>query len=507
MKYKNINQQSFSILITIFLFAISVSAQTTAFNYQGNLSNGGSPANGSYLLQFELYDAAVGGNQVGATISDVAITAVAGIFTTQLDFGDVFDGTDRFLEISVKQLPGDAYTVLSPRQQINSSPYSVKSRSADQAINAAQLGGLDASEYVTNSTVNGAFINNDTALQTGNFNINGNGFVGGTFGIGTTTPLAGYKLDVNGRTIIRPSGNLPGGIIAFGTPNGETGMTITGTNRAEVRFNDSAFSFTAGLGLGVPANRGVVINTNGEVGIATLPSAGVALDVAGAGRFITSNGNINLGTPNSETGVTFTNSNRADLRFDGTTLKLLAGTGTGVMSNTNGINITTSGNIGIGTTTPVGKLQVIGTLRTSVLQVTAGSDLAENFEFAETVIPGMVVAIDPQNAGKLIIARGDYNRRVAGIISGANNLSAGMLLPDLTENSNSNPVALSGRVWVYADATKNPIKPGDLLTTSETPGNAMKVTNHKKAKGAIIGKAMTGLESGKGLILVLVSLQ
>ncbi len=144
----------------------------------------------------------------------------------------------------------------------------------------------------------------------------------------------------------------------------------------------------------------------------------------------------------------------------------------------------------------------------SVLQITGGSDLAENFEMVdEQMKPGTIVAIDPRNAGKLVLARGAYNRRVAGVISGANNLSAGMLLPDLENAKNSMPVALSGRVWVYADATKNPIKPGDLLTTSDTPGYAMKVTNHKKANGAIIGKAMTELKSGKGLVLVLVSLQ
>jgi len=77
----------------------------------------------------------------------------------------------------------------------------------------------------------------------------------------------------------------------------------------------------------------------------------------------------------------------------------------------------------------------------------------------------------------------------------------------LNENRNSLPVALSGRAWVYADATRNPIMPGDLLTTSATPGYAMKVVNYQKAQGAIIGKAMTELKSGTGLVLVLVSLQ
>ena len=69
------------------------------------------------------------------------------------------------------------------------------------------------------------------------------------------------------------------------------------------------------------------------------------------------------------------------------------------------------------------------------------------------------------------------------------------------------PVALTGRVFVWADASNGPIHPGDLLTTSANPGHAMKATNHTEAQGAILGKAMTILEEGEGLVLVLISLQ
>jgi hypothetical protein len=69
------------------------------------------------------------------------------------------------------------------------------------------------------------------------------------------------------------------------------------------------------------------------------------------------------------------------------------------------------------------------------------------------------------------------------------------------------PVALSGRVYVWVDATHGAIHPGDLLTTSMTPGHAMKAGDRARAQGAMIGKAMTGLKTGKGLVLVLVTLQ
>jgi hypothetical protein len=69
------------------------------------------------------------------------------------------------------------------------------------------------------------------------------------------------------------------------------------------------------------------------------------------------------------------------------------------------------------------------------------------------------------------------------------------------------PVALTGRVYVWVDAAYGAVEPGDLLTTSDTPGHAMKVSDYAQAQGAILGKAMTGLASGRGLVLVLVTLQ
>ncbi len=68
-------------------------------------------------------------------------------------------------------------------------------------------------------------------------------------------------------------------------------------------------------------------------------------------------------------------------------------------------------------------------------------------------------------------------------------------------------MALTGRVYVQADTSNGAIKPGDMLTTSGTPGRAMKVSDHLRAQGAILGKAMTGLRIGNGMVLVLVTLQ
>jgi hypothetical protein len=66
---------------------------------------------------------------------------------------------------------------------------------------------------------------------------------------------------------------------------------------------------------------------------------------------------------------------------------------------------------------------------------------------------------------------------------------------------------MTGRVWCREDAGYGAIAPGDLLTTSATPGHAMRATDVSRRAGAVIGKAMTSLEGGRGLVLVLVSLQ
>jgi hypothetical protein len=148
-----------------------------------------------------------------------------------------------------------------------------------------------------------------------------------------------------------------------------------------------------------------------------------------------------------------------------------------------------------------------GTVSVRVLEIT-GADLAEKFPTTDTVEPGMVVEIDPDNPGHLRKAQGAYNKRVVGVVAGANGLSKGIILGNLEGSENHSPIAMSGRVWVYADATERAIEPGDFLTTAEKPGYAMAVDNLAQAQGAIIGKAMTRLEKGKtGMVLVVVNLQ
>ncbi len=154
-----------------------------------------------------------------------------------------------------------------------------------------------------------------------------------------------------------------------------------------------------------------------------------------------------------------------------------------------------------------------GDLTTPVLEITGGSDLSEGFEITSTAsgiepVPGMLVCVDPSSPGELMVSRDAYDTKVAGVISGAGGVRPGLLMGQKgSVASGRSPVALTGRVYCMADASNGPIAPGDLLTTSDVAGHAMKARDRDRSHGAVIGKAMTALESGRGLVLVLVSLQ
>ncbi len=139
--------------------------------------------------------------------------------------------------------------------------------------------------------------------------------------------------------------------------------------------------------------------------------------------------------------------------------------------------------------------------------ILVGGDCAEDFDIieAESIEPGTVMVIDDN--GALRASEQAYDKRVAGVISGGGNLRPGITLDKHSNDTNRLPIALTGKVYCKVDAEYNSIEVGDLLTSSSTKGHAMKVNEHVRSIGAIIGKALKALGSGKGLIPILVALQ
>jgi hypothetical protein len=148
-----------------------------------------------------------------------------------------------------------------------------------------------------------------------------------------------------------------------------------------------------------------------------------------------------------------------------------------------------------------GDVEVTGDIRLT------NADCAEDFDICDTeqIEPGMVMVLGED--GKLTPSEKAYDKRVAGVVSGAGDCRPGIILGRQQLQGNRMPVALVGKVHCKVDASYSPIEVGDLLTTSPTPGCAMKADDHVKAFGAVIGKALRRLDAGLGLIPVLVALQ
>ena len=571
-------------LLFLALFCLSgvAHAQSAAFTYHGRLNDNGLPVNGTYEMQFTLYAVDVGGLVVAGPIPISPVDVVKGLFTVRVDFvANVFTGPARWLEVAVRPAGAPNFTLLTPRQEVTSSPYAIRAQTAgtatsiaDGTVTAAQLntGGVAPAAGQFLSYNNGNFLWTDPAAPVGEiWSRNGTTayYSSGGVGLGTNNVTPGVRLEINGVARFTPAGS--GGSFAIGGPNGETGASVIGVNRFDLRFNGSSVKLVAGPGVGPPpAEYGITVTTNGSVGVGTTtPTAGYRLEVAGATVLRPGNGTAEFGSPNGELGMTIkpTAGNRADLRFDGVTLKLLATTGVAPPSSVNGITINAaSGNVGIGGSPfPVAKLEVVGqdalrligfepfltlldsnfgytrsfiqsargemilgpesylngsdgnayvklfnsgNLSVKSLTIRGGADLAEPFDLSgDEIAKGSVVIIDDENPGKLKLSSQAYDTRVAGIVSGANGVNPGISLHQDGVLEGGQNVALSGRVFVRADATQGAIKPGDLLTTSGAPGHAMKVTDQAKAQGAILGKAMSTLKEGKGMVLVLVTLQ
>jgi hypothetical protein len=265
------------IILTIVLSAGAIFGQTSGFTYQGRLTDGGTPANGSYDLQFALFDAADGNNQIGQTQTISNVPVSAGVFTVTLDFGaNAFSGAGRFLQINTRPIGAAAFTPLTPRQPITSTPYAVRSLNtgmADTAVNAQQLAGVAAVDYVKTGDArlsdprdpksgSANYIQNSSSQQAGtNFNISGNGTAGGTLSGNTLNAATQYN--INGNRVLGVSG-----VPSRGMTNTFAGVgagTLTVPNPTFILgHNNSFFGNNAGAANTDGANNSFFGNSTGN---------------------------------------------------------------------------------------------------------------------------------------------------------------------------------------------------------------------------------------------------
>ena len=216
--------------------------------------------------------------------------------------------------------------------------------------------------------------------------------------------------------------------------------------------------------------------------------------------------NVRVGTNGRSGNAYFYPANATDIFDNGQATIRLDGNGGNIWVGGNGMDgdIVLFASNGDNSTLDQATIHMNGDSGDIVLQ---NADCAEDFEveILEAAEPGTVMIIG--DGSRLKPSNQAYDRRVAGIVAGAGQYRPGIILGRNSRNKNALPIALMGRVSCKVDASNSAIQVGDLLTTSSTPGYAMKVTDRDQAFGTVIGKALGELNSGTGMIPVLVALQ
>lgn len=241
----------------------------TEFTFQGYLRQGSNAAPGPVDIKFSLFDSEIAGSQLGLPVEKLSLTLVDGVFATELDFGPVFAGEARWLEIEVRTAGsiGD-YEVLTPRQRIHSAPYALFASTSSEANTAAtsadaeKLDGLDSTSF----------------LQVGGGAISGNLSVAGRVGIGRLAS-ATLSLDVAGGT--RLSGSVSQGTSVASGPN----SSAFGQSSQAVGFN----SFAAGQLSVASGNNAIAVGTSAEA--TNTASSAFGTNTTASGQNSTAGGN------------------------------------------------------------------------------------------------------------------------------------------------------------------------------------------------------------------------
>jgi hypothetical protein len=230
----NIKFQNLLIVLAGLAGIHQAAAQGTAFSYQGQLQNNGSPANGFYDFQFSLSSASIGGSQVGNTVTNLDVGVTNGLFTTTLDFGAVFTGNPTWLAISVCSNGLNSYVDLTPLQALTPVPYTIF------ATTASNLSGTIPASQVSGTLGNSQLSNNSITVTAG-AGLAG----GGAVALGGTTTLSNTGvLSVTGNGDITAAVN--GGAVTLGdtATSSDTANTVV---KRDASGNFFAGTITANL--------------------------------------------------------------------------------------------------------------------------------------------------------------------------------------------------------------------------------------------------------------------
>jgi hypothetical protein len=254
------------LLVLLCSLPAAAHAQSTAFTYQGRLTENGNPANGNYDLAMALFGVADGGTPLVGPSTNSAVAVSNGLFTVVLDFGANFPGPDRWLEIAARTNGGGGFVTLTPRQMITSTPYAITARNITGVVSNANLTGTYTSAVTFNNaantfTGNGAGLTSVNAATLGGLNANqfwktsGNAGTAPANFVGTTDnqPL---EFRINGQRALRlqPGSNGPPNFIAGSRSNTVSpfaaGATIAGGDGNFIESFNAAESHFAAIGGG-----------------------------------------------------------------------------------------------------------------------------------------------------------------------------------------------------------------------------------------------------------------
>jgi hypothetical protein len=294
------------------------------------------------------------------------------------------------------------------------------------------------------------------------------------------------------------------GVSGIGRGAGGTGVSGTG-NKFGVQGSITPITSTNGVG---------VIGQGGAIGVKGFAflniQTGIAAEGFLGGRDPHFNGFVGVYGTSSQNGVF--GRTASEVPEDNAVYGQNDGAGHGVCGvSQRGIGVFGTGKIAgqfVGDVEVTGHINCSPTSKITCFDVSLiGGDCAEDFDIshADLVEPGTVMVLD--EAGILQPSQFSYDKRVAGVISGAGDYRPGIVLDKRASGPNRKPIALVGKVYCKVDAQYGSVAVGDLLTTSPTLGYAMKAADPLKAFGAVIGKALQPLVVGCGLIPILVALQ